>query len=321
MLFEPGRSKKTESIVSFLLLIALAAIAVAVVVKQSHFDPAHERTAQPTSIDLEQMLANGFTKMTPPEHFDIESLYVKINGKAELYLPAGFTELTTLRMADAADENSWAEIYLYDMATPRGSFAVFSAQRRSGVENLTITDFSYRSQNAVFFAKGKYYIEIIASAKNDKLDNAMIETAKSIIASLPGQDQWPTELELFPAKSLIPQSYKLITKDAFGLQGFDNVFIAKYDIDGEQINAFIAKRDNPKQAKQLVNVYREFLIENGATHTQTSTPVEFHEILDFYGTTEVFGSIGNFVYGVHEADNQQAATKAASLIKKSIKDK
>jgi hypothetical protein len=54
--------------------------------------------------DLQMMIADGFVKMTPPEHFNAENLYIiKINGKAELYLSAGFVELTTLRMADAAD--------------------------------------------------------------------------------------------------------------------------------------------------------------------------------------------------------------------------
>ena len=45
------------------------------------------------------------------------------------------------------------------------------------------------------------------------------------------------------------------------------------------------------------------------------------KILDFYGTTEIVASTGNFTYGVHEADDTQAAIKAVKLIEKSIEDK
>ena len=121
--------------------------------------------------------------MTSPEHFDVDTLYVKINGKAELYLPAGFVELTTLRFVSGSDDSLWAEIYLYDMADSTGAFSVFSSQRRLDVENLSITRFSYRSQNAIFFAKGKYYIEIVASEQNSSLEKALLETASIISAA------------------------------------------------------------------------------------------------------------------------------------------
>jgi Family of unknown function (DUF6599) len=319
-----ARSKKTETFVSFLLLIALAVIVTAVLIKQSDFSPADFNVDLPaalassgsTAVDLGRLLPAGFTNMTPLEHFDAETLYVKINGKAELYLPAGFAELTTLRFVSTTDENLWAEIYLYDMAAPTGAFSVFSAQRRLDVDNLSITRFAYRSQNAVFFTKGKYYIEIVASAKNDILDKAILDTAGNIIDALPSEDQAPPELDLFAKENLIEQSYKLITTDAFGFSGFNNVFIAKYSMDGQAITAFISKQKNPTQ---LVKAYCDFLIDNGANDKSSSAyPTR---VLDFYGTTEIVGVVSSYVYGVHEADDLQAAKKIALMLDSSIAKK
>jgi uncharacterized protein DUF6599 len=318
------RSKKTETFVSFLLLIALTAVIAAVLITQSRFDPADFNTDQAaapassnsTAIDLSQLLPEGFANMTPSEHFDAETLYVKINGKAELYLPAGFTELTTLRFVSSSNENLWAEIYLYDMANPTGAFSVFSAQRRLDVENLSITRFAYRSQNAVFFAKGKYYIEIVASAKNNILEKAILSTAKIISDALPTNDQAPPELDLFAKENLIDQSYKLITTDAFGFSGFNNVFIAKYNMDGQTITAFISKQKDPTQ---FVKAYCDFLIENGAK--DKTSPAYPARVLDLYGTTEIVGSVSSYVYGVHEADDSDTAKKVAALLIRYISKK
>ena len=62
--------------------------------------------------------------------YDSISLSDKINGKAELYLAAGFARLETQRFALTDNPGQWMERYLYDMGQHANAFSVFSAQRR-----------------------------------------------------------------------------------------------------------------------------------------------------------------------------------------------
>jgi len=79
-------------------------------------------------------IPSGLRAMSAPEIFKPDTLSDKINGKAELYLSAGFVELRTQRFQQADDEVAWFELFLYDMGTPSNAFAVFSVQRRRDVE-------------------------------------------------------------------------------------------------------------------------------------------------------------------------------------------
>ncbi len=77
-------------------------------------------------------LPPGMVPLTSPEIFDPQTLSDKINGKAELYLSAGFVGLASQRFKDKAGSNLWMEAYIYDMGNGQNAFSVFSAQRREG---------------------------------------------------------------------------------------------------------------------------------------------------------------------------------------------
>ena len=68
--------------------------------------------------------------LSPPETFDAEKLSEKIDGKAGLYLSAGFKSLTCRRYKKPDNPDLWLEIFFYDMGNIINSFAVYSMQRR-----------------------------------------------------------------------------------------------------------------------------------------------------------------------------------------------
>ncbi|MEE9371080.1 MAG: hypothetical protein V3W45_06380, partial [Sedimentisphaerales bacterium] len=75
-----------------------------------------------------------------------------------------------------------------------------------------------------------------------------------------------------------------------------------------------SKQANSNDAKKMAESYRSFLIENGAVKKKTSQKSIEGKVMDFYGTTEIVFTVGQFVTGVHEADNQQAAEKIAEIL-------
>ncbi|MHC4461735.1 MAG: DUF6599 family protein [Planctomycetota bacterium] len=301
----PGRAKHLESAISICLLAILFLIAVGVFIKQM---PKQKK-------DLSFLLPYGFKTLSEIEVYNSGNLYEKINGKAPLYIDAGFTKLSTQRFASQADENLVMELYIFDMARARNAFSVYSVQKRAEVETLPDMEFAYKTSNALYLTHGEYYIELIGFSESDELFAAMAEVTRKIRTNLVVHDDTGIpEIEYLPQDNLVPGSIKLYLTSAFGFEGLTDIFAAKYEFNGETITAFLSKRPDPRDAEVVAESYRNFLIENGATARKTAKKILEGKVLDFYDTTEIVLSIGPFIIGVHEAENQQSAEKLAVML-------
>ena len=330
----PGRAKPAESIISILLLAAVLLIAAGVFVKQSRYDPARfnldlaaaasdseESAASATNLAL--LLPRGFVTMTKIESYGPDTLYEKIDGKAGLYLDCGFKRLTCQRFAAEADKNLWAELYIYNMGTTKGAFAVYSAQRRAQAIPLEAVTFGYKTADAVFAAEGKFYVELLAATEAPDLLGAMANVARNFFKQAGTDRGQIAELELFPQANLVPHSFGLKIPGAFGFDGLKNTFTAQYKLGDEIITAFLSKRANPQEAEKIAESYYDFLINNGGVEKDmplAGPPGRFGRAVDFYGTTEIVFATGSFVAGVHEAENEQHARELAAALFNKLAD-
>ena len=126
--------------------------------------------------------------MSAPEVFTPGTLYDKIDGKAELYVPAGVRFLFCQRFEPAGGGDPWFELFAYRMADARSAFAVFSLQRRSGAPPSPVTDLAYRGGNALFLAHGPWYLELIGSVEGEKTEAALEAAARAFVDAHPADD-------------------------------------------------------------------------------------------------------------------------------------
>jgi hypothetical protein len=158
-----------ERRLSLTLLVVLAGIAAALMVVQNRNEAGQWQAQSAPAADLPAEASEagfaslGLRPLTPPETYNAETLSDKIDGKAELYLAAGFSSLQTQRLAPDASNDAFLERYVYDMKRYRNAFAVFSNQRRPEREPLNLTPDAYRAANGLFMVHGHFYVEIIAS--------------------------------------------------------------------------------------------------------------------------------------------------------------
>ena len=181
-------SSQTEKWVGVLVLLCLAAIAGGIFLKQYSFNPAVlvARNLEPkgavskTTGNTGDWLPPELAVFGAPESFTPDNLYDKIDGKAELYLAAGFVRMNCQRFAlkDATDQ--WLEWFVYDMGTVPQAFSVFSAQRRAEGQPLDLTEYAYRTRNSLYFICGSNYIEAVASSASEPLMNAMTGVGPSL---------------------------------------------------------------------------------------------------------------------------------------------
>ncbi len=320
-----GRSKRLESVISICLLGVLILIGAVIFVKQSKYDMSRYGigtvdvpkvgaggSMQGISFEVGALVPAGFETLSKAEIYDSENLYEKIDGKAPLYTEAGFKELTTQRFISASEPDLWVELYIYDMGNIKNAFGVYSAQRRDKSEAFASIKFAYKTSNGLYFVHGRYYIEIVGSLESGELFKAIAEVAQRLKTSLAVDTNASIpELAFFPQDNLVPNSFKRYAVSAFGCEKLTDIFTARYKVGGEVITAFISKRADSKEAESIAKSYRNFLTENGAMMKNTANKILAGRIMDLYGATEIVFTVGPFVGGVHEAEEQGTAEKLA----------
>ena len=325
---------KTEIYIGYTILIVLLVISGGIFLKQSRYEQSILKPGllqtETTSLalpltspplDLVQFIPDGLTPLTPPEVFGSENLSDKINGKAELYLSAGFVRLVSQRFAIEDEPTAWMEAFIYDMGSPRGSYAVYSLQKRSDAAELDTGDFAYRTENALYFVHGSYYVEIVASIAQERMAELILSFGDNFIHKTTAGSEAINEFVLFPTKHLNKESISLLPSDAFGFQQFDSIFTAQYEVGDAELTAFLSRRQSPAEAVRLVESYTSFLREFGGTELKSTLNIPGVKLVEIMDTFELVFSRGSILAGVHGAENRKAAEELALMLHQNLAEK
>jgi hypothetical protein len=323
-----GDSSKThQTVVCLIILFSLAFIAAGIILVQFRYNPAVlNKNTLLTKVDNDNMsaplsanesfipLPQGLVPFTAAETFDAHNLSDKIDGKAELYLSAGFNRLTSQRFKTTDNSDLWIEVYVYDMGNGKNAFSVFSAQRREDAQALDFGQYSYRTPNALFLVHGQFYVELIASEASGRGLQPMNSLARSFLSNTRTESAAIDEMQLFPSQNLVPDSISLISSDAFGYENLDKVYTAEYkSSEGNQM-AFLSRRKSSGEAEKLAADYRNFLTTFGGQNLEISLPIKNSQMVEILETYEIIFSCGPFLAGVREAvDKEQAKILATRL--------
>ncbi len=322
---KPGR---VETGVGFLILLILLGIAGGVVIKQSRYDESiftvalskdassAETLVPAGASDLQEYLPEGMVILTPVETFGPGNLSEKIDGKAELYLSAGFLSLRSQRFVETGKPGRWLEVFVYDMGSMRNAFSVYSTQRRADAEDLALTQFAYGSANALFFLLGQYYVEIIAAS--EQMAEAMLAIGQNFIRENPTSAEAINEVAIFPKASMIPESVSLLAENVFGFSDLNNTFVAHYRFGETELTAFLSHRQSAQEAQDIASAYHQFLVENGGADVPMDVAIPDARLVKLFDAFELVFVQGSFLAGVHEADSKDLAEQLALHLKNAL---
>lgn len=333
-----AKVRTAQRLTGYGILALLGLITVWLLIQQSRFNPAvlvalrtPQLAGQPQAAAAKAQSAlaalipevTGFTPLAPAEGYNRDNLSDKIDGKAELYLSAGFKEMSCRMFSLEAGGQTHVDVYLYDMGSPQNAYAVFSGQRRPGSPSISLTPNAYATSNALFFTQGQYYVEIVADRASETLKTSLQTYATALLAKLPAQRETKSKSEaaLFPKEGLAQESVRLNASDAFGLEGFNNVFTGEYSLKSGKATGFIAQRDTPEQAQADARRYLEFLTSNGYKKIQApGTPADL-SMFSLEDSFEIVLVQGRILAGVHDATSVDAASELADKLRTGLKGK
>lgn len=324
---ENKNNSRRQTFLSMVILSILIVIGVGIFITQFHFNPGilqkdallpkpnKDKPSSQLSPNASFVpLPEGIQPLTSTEMFDPRNLSDKINGKAELYLSAGFTRLISQRFRDERATDLWMEAFVYDMGNSQNAFSVFSAQRRQDAESLGLAQHAYRTPNALFLIHGRYYVEIIASNVSEQVQQPVKMMAETFIRNTPAKIAAVNETELFPKQELVKNSMVLISSDAFGYDGFDKIYTAEYEFDEHNLTAYLSHRRTPVKAKELASAYMVFLLAYGGKNIEAQLSIKGARLIEILDTYEIVFSHGSYLAGIREAATiNQAKTLAIRL--------
>jgi hypothetical protein len=333
MIRENKHISSRQTFSSLAILTILIIIGAGVIMAQYRYNPAvlQKDALLPTADKISQSsppspdksflpLPQGLVPLTAGEIFEAQNLSDKINGKAELYLSAGFARLVSQRFKDERASDLWLETFAYDMTNSHNAFSVFSAQRREDGVPLDLTRYSYRTSNALFFVHGSYYVEIIASEASEQAAQPMKLLAARFIRNTRAETAVINEMELFPQLDLVADSIALISSDAFGYEGLDKVYTAEYELDGAGLMAYFSRRQTGHDAEQLSTAYRNFLVNFGGQALEAQLLIKDAQLVEILDTYEIIFFYGDYMAGVREAATIDQAKKLALRLYDRIKE-
>ncbi len=312
-----GRARTLESVVGMLILLVMVATAAGIYIVSQNYNMARFGIASGSG----QESGGDFLPVGKAETYNNDNLYEKIDGKAPMYQEAGFVKLTAQRFAAKSNSELGFELYVYDMNNAKNAFSVYSRQKRADATDLNdlgVSAFGYVAGNEICISLGRNYIEMIGSAESNELVDGMEGIAKDLSAKFkPTDNDKIVELGYFPPQGTVAGSWKLQIDNAFGFDGLTDAYSATYKIGDKAVSIFFSKRKNADEAKAIAKNYYDFLITNGGKAVTVDGEVlksAGASVADFYGSFEMVFSTGVFVGGVHEANDKQAAEKAAEIL-------
>ncbi len=324
---EKDRPSSAQRLVFTGVMLVLAMICAWLFNVQSKFNPAViafipvEEKPDKNIINSVIHINAPLTAMSPAELFFPDTLYEKINGRADLYLTAGFKQLAAQRIAADIQKSAWMELFVYDMVQAKNAFAVYSLQKRENVKSSSITNNAYFAENAFFMTHGPYYVEIIGAEMSSTLSEAIENVAKQFIKEHPVKSNAAlTEIDLFPVAGLKKESIALIPANGFGFEKLDKVFTAEFNINDTLYTGFISKRKSNETAKRLALDLKIFFSTFGGVVLENTSDIETAVIIEVMDDYEIIFFQGLYIAGVHEAKTLAGAIDLAKQIQKTITD-
>jgi hypothetical protein len=318
-----------ESVISYVLLGAIALLGGVLILNQNHFDIQQYGQANLSTVqagtsqeaaELAEFVPEGITQLGEPEVYTEENLYEKINGKAPMYIETGFVKLTSQLFALEENTEEIIEVSLYDMGKVRNAFSIFSTQRRVSSKPIEDLPFAYKTENAAYLVLGENYAEIVSYTGSQEGIDSVIFTANKMYNELGGDiSEQLAELKILSTQELIPDTIQLNTNSAFGFTGFSNVFTGNFEMDGSKLTGFVIITEDLETASEQIESYKKFLLENGGSEISADEDIPNSFAVDLFGYTEIVFYYDNVICGVNQASDRESAVSLSEKLYNRLK--
>jgi len=237
------------------------------------------------------------------------NLWNIINGAADSYLSYDFQKLYTAEYIKGNDRRM--TVYIYEHSSPTNAFGIYSQERSSDYTFVNTGAQGFKSQDAYYFIKGPFYVQISTSSQD--LASDLKTVAEKIAQQIDHPGELPDILKLFPKDGLLENSERYISQNFLGYSYLHSAFTANYERDGQSFQLFIIHPDEPDAIQPMLARYLDF-----AEYPKDGRGKEVLKIEDPYNGTLWIYQHSQYLAGVIGTGGEMA-DKYIGMLKERLK--
>jgi hypothetical protein len=308
----------TEVALGLFILVLVAGVvggfAVQTVTSRSDLvsvEPAAAVHTIPLESPFPEPGVDGWRAPKTADQFSAQNLYLKIDGRAEVYLQFNVVGLTFGTYYHETDTEWSIDVYWYDMGEAVNAFGIYQAEAPPEAAPATIGRQGYQVGGAVFFWQGRGYVQVLPAGSDSAHAEAAMEIARQIASRIEDTGEGMWALDLLPESGRVPGSLAFLARGAFGLDFLSEVFTATYDVEGARVTLFIHRADDEASASSLLKQYERFFGRFGRVTWQSRQAAQRMVAGKVGGLVDVVFVKGRYLGGVTGADDGELARKMA----------
>ena len=254
----------------------------------------------------------GWTRTGNIEHYNVATLYTKINGRSELYMAYDVLGMSWVTFVNDSDKSSFLDLFVYDMRAPTNAFGIYSVEREADQPPADLGREGYRTGSNYYFWKGNYYGYINASMPSDSNTKAGLGIATALMQRISDSGEPVQGLDWLPTDGLIVDTVQFFKADAMSLDFLNDTFLGMYQFGENKVRAFFSKRTDEEEAAGILDQFATYGDDYADGSEKVS--VEGVEVTltdwggDFY---DVAFQIGPMVSGLSNVEGKDATLEAA----------
>jgi hypothetical protein len=301
--------------------VAAAMSAYAVACPTASEPPAPIRAAS-TEDEAENPFADvqavGWQTPRKVSRYTSEDLYMKIDGRAGLYLQFHVVGLTFGSYVLESDNTRTIDVYLYDMGEPQNALGVFRAEAAPDADAIDFAPQGYAVGGAVFFIKGGDYVQVLPSDIEPDDAAAAMHIARGIADQIEdaGGDMWAAAV--LPAEGRVPGSIDFIAENAFSLDFLTDVYTAKYELPEGEFTLFVHRAADDAAARALFDQYVQAIEDFGRIVWRSDDAARPLVVGNTAGMIDAVFFKGPYLAGVAGARDVDAARRVAERFQESL---
>jgi len=207
---------------------------------------------------------SGYKKNTDFQVFIPDNLSDFIDMAAETYLSYGFVDL---QVAEYKKGKNIIRLEIYRHSDHIMAFGIYSTERSPSFKFINLGSQGYKSEGAVNFFKGNFYVKIRTYSKSEKALQSAESLALSVAVMLEGSVDMPAVLSMFPSDGKKKNEEMYINESVLGHKFLNKAFRANYESGPDIFSVYIFNCKSPEEAWESANAY---LVSAGMDALETS---------------------------------------------------
>ncbi len=227
-------------------------------------------------------------------------------------------DLTYASLVASDDDGAFIDVFVYDMGEMLNAFGIYSVERSVGEPAPDLGREGYRVEASTFYCKGPYYVQVIVSESEDRMQQAGLRVARTVASRLEDTGGTIWGYDLLPEEGRIPGTLQYYLKDALSLHFLINTSTARYRQGEIELTAFLSDQGSLDTASKALSSYASYVERYGSSAGQKD--VQGISVLtgDMGGAFDIVFQKGPYVGGVTGAPDRTVGEQVASRLLKSL---